>query len=142
MIFGVYGLLRKEEITELKFENISTYCNGYSVKIYKKKSSSYKEPISFIIDSTLCCNIIKIYMNLFDKKKQTGRLIRKLKDSPLEATDCHIGVNTIKEYTKIIAHYLNLENANFYTCHSLKSTGATLLAEGGASLTQLKIAGN
>lgn len=53
-----------------------------------------------------------------------------------------IGENTCRLYAKEIAQFLNIPNADNYTSHSFRVTGATAMVNSGASLLELKAAGN
>jgi hypothetical protein len=49
-----------------------------------------------------------------------------------------IGVNTIAEYPKKIATFLQLPNCNEFTSHAFRRSAATIYADSGASIPQLK----
>jgi hypothetical protein len=49
-----------------------------------------------------------------------------------------IGVNTIAEYPKKIATYLQLPYCNEFTSHAFRRSAATIYADSGASISQLK----
>ena len=53
-----------------------------------------------------------------------------------------IGENTFRVYAKEIATFLNLPNADQYTSHSFRVSGATAMVNSGATMLQLKSAGN
>lgn len=59
-----------------------------------------------------------------------------------KVTPQNIGYKTLGSFPRIIAEQLNLPNADKFTGHSFRRTGATLLAESGCSIIQLKNAGN
>ena len=86
---------------------------------------------------------ISKYVNLFPIEEQTGegRLFRKMSRGSI--TRQVIGENTIAKFGEDIATWLgySLEEAKRYTSHCFRRTGATLLAEKGASHPALKLAG-
>jgi len=71
---------------------------------------------------------------------KTGRFLKKINKSN-KACNQNIGTNTLGEYPRIIATFLNKQDLARYTCHSFRRTGASILAEGGASLLTIKAAG-
>jgi integrase len=54
----------------------------------------------------------------------------------------NIGENMIAKVPKEIATYLKKPHPEEYTSHCFRRTAATILAESGASLPELKIAGS
>lgn len=49
-----------------------------------------------------------------------------------------MGINTISTIPFIVASFLNLEKPDEYTGHSLRATSATVLADSGVSIENLK----
>ena len=92
----------------------------------------------FLVSDPLSIEILTRYMSSFDDK--SGRFFRKLKDD-LKPSLQPIGQMTISNYPQKIAEYLQLPEADKYTSHSFRHSGASILADEGASVLQLQQAG-
>lgn len=77
-------------------------------------------------------------MNSFEEK--SGRFFLKLKND-LKPSRSPIGQNTIASYPQKMAEFLQLPEAEKYTSHSFRHSGATILADAGATVMQLQQAG-
>jgi Phage integrase family len=75
------------------------------------------------------------YLTLVPTK--TGRFFRNCQKNG-KYTKQHIGKNKIAKIAFNIATSLNLPNPNQYTGHSLRVTSATICADAGISITNLK----
>jgi hypothetical protein len=95
-----------------------------------------------ITDSVMRDKISKYY-NLFDEvqKAPGSRLFRKMQNG--KVTNQVIGVNTIAKVGSDIARYLgySADEAKHYTSHCFRRTGVGMLAESGATILMLKLAG-
>jgi integrase len=89
----------------------------------------------FLVSDSLLIEILTRYMNSFDTK--TGRSFRKIKDD-LTPSMVPIGQGMISSYPKKIAEFLQLPDPNQYTSHSFRHSGATILADDGATVMQLQ----
>lgn len=138
LVIGIHGLLRVSELTQLQFVNIKRIDSIYEVYVTKSKTDQASKGFKFYISGP---NIIYIdeYLNYFSSKNKTGRLFRKIVAG--EGCARSIGKNTISSYPKLIASKLNLEEPNSFTGHCFRRSGATIMADLGASKILLKRAG-
>jgi len=90
-----------------------------------------------LITGKIEVDCLKLYLSTFEsgmKDAADGRLWRKLtftKQGKLVATKQKVGKNTIAEYGKDIAKYLQLPEPEKYTGHFIRRTVTTLAAESG-----------
>ncbi|KAJ8963594.1 hypothetical protein NQ317_012696 [Molorchus minor] len=83
---------------------------------------------TFVITKSEWINIIKQYCDLhFFLQIRFGKITRQ-----------PFGHNAIGSFPKKIATYLKLENVNRFTGHCFRRTSATLLANTGGDILQLK----
>jgi len=141
MILAVYGFSRKTELTNIHFKDVRFSADNRAliVEVSRLKSNGAKETSSFAVTDELCVNIVRNYMSCFDREERTGRFFRSLKNG--KATKQPVGVNTLAKVPNHIAMFLGKPNADAFTSHCFRRTAATLLAESGASLPLMKIAG-
>lgn len=93
------------------------------------------KPRSFIIAGVLR-EIVKVYMSLRPSNCTTDRFFLNYRGG--KCTVQPVGKSKFGEMPKIIAAYLKLPNCKIYTGHSFRRTSATLLADAGADLLELK----
>ena len=86
------------------------------------------------------------YLNLFPARRPppgaNQRLFRKINDSKRGVTvpwaSQNVGANTMKAYGKNIATAIGLPNPEKYTGHCWRRSAATLAANAGLTLPQVK----
>jgi len=141
MILAINGFTRKAELLSIEFESLKFSADGTAlmVTVNRLKQSGPPEPSTFAITEQYCVNIVRRYLDCFDQNARKGRLFRYTIGG--KGTMKVIGINTVAKVPKSIAEYLKKDNANKYTSHCFRRTAATLLAESGASLPIMKIAG-
>lgn len=124
-----------------RFEDLNFDSNGLFITMNRRKQQGPKQSTSFLIVDLLMRSIVSQYIEKFQIQDRKGRLFRKLSNNV--PTKQVIGINTISQMSKDIALWLGKspEEAKKYTAHCWRRTGATFVAESGASLQQVKIAG-
>ena len=137
IIVGVYGGMRISEIIALNFEDVKYDQGKYEVIIKCSKADPQGKGHSFLInpqpENTICpCHWISKYINCFEVK--TGRFLRKILNSG--KLSLPVGINTVAKYPKIVADFCGLEGS--FTGHAMRRSSATILADSGASIVQLK----
>jgi hypothetical protein len=81
--------------------------------------------------------MITNYMNLFpDKKDQNLKFFRNIKNGAI-LPNLNVGKDQFAKSIKKVVEYIGLENGNF-TSHGVRRSGASNLAENGATVSQLK----
>ena len=97
-----------------------------------------------LITGRIEVDCLKMYLSTFEsgmRDAAEGRLWRKLtanKEGKLLATKQKVGKNTIANYGKDIARYLQLPEPEKYTGHFIRRTVTTLAAESGLTVQQIK----
>lgn len=132
MIFGICGACRREELTNIKLNDIEDKEIIFLVKIPTTKT--YK-PRSFITTDEFY-TISKKYINLRPKNINTSRFFLNYQNG--KCTQQPVGINKFGKIPMIIASYLQLADPHSYTGHTFRRTSATLLADSGADITTLK----
>lgn len=140
MIIGISGLLRKKEIYELQYENVHLSENEIRIAVLRKKNKGPKEGSYILLTDPLYITVIREYTSRFPSDYK-GPLFHKLKNDLTPILAVRIGENTLGEFAKKIALDLNKQDHEKYTSHSFRRSGATFLADAGASLLTLKQAG-
>ena len=86
-------------------------------------------------DVYINCELVTVFLD------RTGRFYRKI-NGQNHGTNIVVGKHLLKAYPKKIATYLQLQEPDKYTGHSFRGSGATHLADSGATTLQIKRAGN
>jgi integrase len=136
LLFCYFGALRMSECQALCKSDVKITPDGLLVKIIRKKTDKAGVGQSFIVPIqyldmykeymylTSNCESIRLWMT-YDKKKEN------YKNIPM-------GINTLRKIPSQIAAFMGLENPQEYTGHSLRATSATVLADSGVSMENLK----
>lgn len=143
VFFCYYGALRISECCAILRRDCTLTPKGIIVSIIRKKTDKAGVGTTFVVPFISGekvqdpIELFKDYQNrisllnharLFltcDKKTQI------FKNSP-------IGKNTMAKYPSLVAEWLKKENPKAYTGHALRATSATIYADSGASLENLK----
>ena len=127
--------MRCAELTNLSKSDVEDVGGQFIVTI--KDTKNYY-PRNFVVGHQLY-DPVRRYIDLrptdletqrFFLTYQKGKCIRHV-----------MGKNKISEIPKVIALYLNLDDADCYTGHCFRRTGATLLSNSGANLVDVKSLG-
>lgn len=113
-------------------QDVEDLGNKYLVSINDTKNDA---PRQFIIGE-LFYQKVKKYLSIRLNESFTDRFLIQYHNGKCQRQV--IGRNKISEIPQAIASYLNLPNSKLYTGHCFRRTGATLLANSGASTTMLK----
>ncbi|XP_051159761.1 uncharacterized protein LOC127280650 [Leptopilina boulardi] len=132
LIFGINGACRREELSNIKMEDVQHEGNLLLIQIPNTKT---KVPRSFTVDGEFRDIVLK-YEALRPKKTDCSRFFLKLQKG--KCVNQVIGKNKFGKMPSEIATYLKLENPELYTGHSFRRTSVTLLADSGADLITLK----
>lgn len=140
VLFGLSGGLRIEELTMLERKDITEVDGFLKVSLNDSKTG----PRSFIVhphklDHMNAVIMYQNYLKMITPGITSPRVWLRIEDGKLQ--DRPIGKNTLAGITKKIAEYLELPEPSKYTSHSLRRTGATLLAEKGVSTEALRAYG-
>lgn len=131
-IFGIYGACRREELCNLLIEDIELINKTLIVQIPNTKTK---------ISRSFC--IIGKYIDYFSKYAALRPSVINhrrffLKYSNYKCTANPVGINTFGKMPSIIAEFLNLPEPKEYTGHCFRRSSASLLADSGANITEIK----
>lgn len=143
-IFGVYGGLRLEdELTQITWNDVELdpQQNELHVRIAHSKTDQAGRGFFFTLiqendPSIDPITIYKHYLTLVPEKLRTGRFFRYFNKGTIQNRP--IGKSWFGELPKKIAQFLQLPNANEFSGHTLRRTGATFLAN-SEGITQLQL---
>lgn len=138
LIIGIYGALRLSEIAYLDFKDIRKDGPNFMILIRQSKTDQAGIGSEFAISPLSSVDICPVtllisYLNLFPIKQ--GRLFRKMNklDQPTQQV---LGINKIATLPKKVADFLGLTGD--YSGHCFRRSAATIIADSGASMLQIK----
>lgn len=137
-LIGVHCALRISELAYLDFEDVRVDGPNYVIHIGKSKTDQAGVGHDFIIAPSVLedvcpCRHISSYIELFDCR--SGRFFKRIGNNGKPCAQA-VGVNKIAKFPQTIADFLGV-NGNF-TGHTFRRSSATILADHGASVMQLK----
>lgn len=140
-LFATFGGLRISEVTDLKFENVAEKEDLLEITIERSKTDKNATGFIFFVtkssNSALCpLFYYSYYKALVNDPQPTSRLFRQKHAD--RYTKQALGKNQIALVPKDIASFLKLKNYESYTFHAFRRSGATLQANSGVSVMQLK----
>lgn len=136
-VFAIFGALRSSEVVQLTWEDV-TYLNGdLFVKVNRAKNGGQS---SFLIPRKIGDYEVgpdwKTYVDKVPhKKSRIWFTPNRVRDA---YSDQFVGRNSIGGYASEIAEFLQKENASEFTGHAFRRTSATILADLGATILDLK----
>jgi integrase len=140
---------RGVEVAAVNFENITqsvaipTGERQIKVSYLRKKTRGVPEQSYTLITGETEVNIINEYERCFKKEERNGRYFRTLKygmdGTKILGTGRNIGHNTTAKAGIRIATRLGLKDPELYTGHTFRRTAATLCAESGMTLPEIKL---
>ena len=137
------------EGTSINFENvtkpiqISTGETQFKITYLRAKTKGVPETAYTLITGATEVKIINDYEHCYRVEDRKGRYFRMLKyggdGTRIMATAKNIGHNTTAKTGIRIANRLELENPELYTGHIFRRTAATICAESGMTLPEIKL---
>jgi hypothetical protein len=138
---GCGGCCRKVELVDMQRSACRKIGDIYKVTVNRHKTNLGVVPQHVFITHPMFVEVMDKYLALHDVAPDhtCQRLFKKLSKGKI----CNqaIGSNTIGAIPHAIAAYLGKTNPKEYTGHCYRRTGATILANSGLSLLELKQAG-
>ncbi|CAH0552504.1 unnamed protein product [Brassicogethes aeneus] len=134
LIFGICGACRRQEIRNIKTEDVENTGKSFIVKIVESKTKTSR---SFVISDEFY-PICKKYLSLRPSGGDTNKLPFFLNYINEKCTKQPVGINKIGSVPKNIAEFLGLPNKELYTGHCLRRSSATILVDAGGDLLALK----
>jgi integrase len=140
---------RKGELNDITWENMKKVdykdSSLWLITYHKEKQGGRPELSQSLLGDEISNLVFNLYANCFKEEEKVGKFFRKLmwdnKKGTLRATKMHIGKSTLSEYPRTIAHWHGKDNAAMFTNHSVRRTAATRMAENGATVIEIQVAG-
>lgn len=139
LIIGISGACRRDELTQMRVEDIDDKGDVLIIKILKSKN--YKSRTFTITnDNESDIDYLQLFRDYLKLRPvniaSTGRLFLNFRNGL--CTRQPVGSNTIGKIPSDVATFLKLADPQLYTGHCFRRTSATLLVEAGGDILQLK----
>lgn len=131
LIFGVFGAMRIDELTNLQLDHITQLGTLLEIQVPKTKTMRR----SFVIAED-CVNYVKQYQALRPEEVPTNRFFLNYQVG--KCTSQVIGKNKFSTMPKQIAKFLRLPNFESYSGQTFRRSTATILIDKGVNLETLK----
>lgn len=135
MILGIAGTMRSNELWKLGKNAVKKVDERIVVDVLETKN--YKNRQFFVVNTATInyVDIVWAYMQLRPENRVDERFFFAYSNG--RASNLAVGQNLISSIPARVAEYLGLDSTHDYSGHALRRTGATLMANRGASLVQL-----
>ena len=140
---------RGVEAAGITWENVSrtidsvTKESQITIRYKRTKTTGVPETLVALISGRLETKALEEYESCFATAEKTGRYFRKLvctaSGTAITATKQNIGHNTTAKTGVRIANRLGLDSPGLYTGHTFRRTAATICAESGMTLPEIKL---
>lgn len=135
-IFGLAGACRREELAKMKTSDIEDKGNLIVVKIQDSKNHTSR---SFVISAEINDGkYLLFYRKYTALRPSTAHQRFFVYYKRGKCTKQCVGINSFGKMPSEIAAFLRLPNPELYTGHSFRRSSATLLANSGEGLTDIK----
>lgn len=136
VILGIAGAMRKIEIFKLQFLDVNDKAEYIEVNVKDTKTNVDRRFV-VVNDATVnFADILRAYMQMRPPQRTDTRFLVAYRNG--KCTNLPVGINTIGGTPTKMATFLKLPNPEMYTGHSFRRSSATLLANSGANLLQIK----
>lgn len=132
LVVGVSGACRTDELLKMKISHVSPFEGKISIEIPETKTYTSR---AFLITDQSWVKIIEDFLRLRGNIENERFFVQCRYGN---ATNQPFGHNSISQFPKKIATFLKLPHPERFTGHSFRRTAATLLANSGADVLQLK----
>jgi integrase len=154
-ILGTHGLCRMCELVALTRRSIRLIAAGevYEVTIGRVKQKTGRTIFTFLVTDAMYRDILRRYLVLYDARLSADARVGAANGVTIDSRlfmyiskegalqNKPLGVNAIGKTPKLVATALGLATPEDFTGHCWRRTGATVLANSGCSLIQLKQSG-
>lgn len=136
LILGTAGAMRSKEIFELKKCNVVD-CGSYiQVAVLETKNDLDRKFVVVNADGIICADLIRKYMALRPITRTDPRFLVAYQKG--KCVNSAVGYSNVRSIPRIVSKFLGIPIPVRYTGHALRRTSATLLADAGADLLQIK----
>jgi len=141
-LFGIYGGCRKCELCKMKIDDVQDYGDHLFIRLPDTKTGVDR---SFMVvgQQEPALNALVYWRKYIalrpqfpDRHLNKDRLFLHFKKG--KCSQSAVGIHSFGKMPKKIASFLKLEKPELYTGHSFRRTGATLQADAGTDMVNLK----
>lgn len=138
MIIGLSGACRREELKDLRLENVKDEDQVFRFVIPNTKTKIAREffVTSGNIEGVNMVQLVRKYASMRPNHTDHCRFFVSYRNN--RCTKQPVGIHTFGNIPKIIATFLKLAKPEEYTGHSFRRSSASLLADSGADLLTIK----
>lgn len=139
LLFGVFSLGRMAELSKMRWDDIKEdgARSAYVFVLHRVKTPRQAQDQTFFLPY----NVYEVDVRSLVEKYRALTGGHSLMWRRVGSTE-GLSRTSLAETTKVVAHALSLADANEYTGHGLRATGATAMADHGATELELMQAGN
>ena len=140
---------RGAKVTTIMWDDVTQSVNAttneitINIRFQRTKVTGVPEKMLALITGRLEIKAIMEYAACFSEDQQTGRYFRKLSATRggvgITNTKQNVGHNTLAKTAYRIAIRLGLEGPILYTGHTFRRSAATICAESGMTLPEIKL---
>ena len=138
VIFGIAGACRREELCQMTLDDIDDVGSALIVKVRNTKNK-IDRIFTVLNNEEITVNFLQLfrkYLSLRPSHTKHRRLFVFYKNG--KCTSQVVGKNILGQVPKKVATFLKLPDTCTYTGHCLRRSSATLLANEGADLINIK----
>jgi len=138
LIIGIFTLARSAELAALRWDDIkeSEQFSGYEVELKRRKTDRSRRVQHLLVPSDAFGTDFRALFNEYRSSRSGTSLVFTSKDGE------GLAASTIGEACRRAAIFLELPDADLYTGHGLRSSGAIQLATNGATNVEIMMYGN
>lgn len=138
MIIGLSGACRREELKNLRVEDVKDEGNVFRCVIPNTKTKIAREffVTSGNVEQVDMVQIVRKYVAMRPTTTDHCRFFVSHRNN--KCTKQPVGIHTFGSIPKIIATFLKIANPEEYTGHCFRRSSASLLADSGADLLTVK----
>lgn len=144
-LFGVTGALRKSELSQIRFCDVTIHSDHLMVHVFSSKTDRAGNGRNFFllqdIDNPWKCPL-KLYSGyliaLGENPSPNERIWRQYRTASKGFTRQVHGKNYFSTLPRKIAEFLKLDNPKSYTGHAFRRSGATAAVDNGIDMLNLK----
>ncbi|KAI4466034.1 phage integrase-related [Holotrichia oblita] len=135
VICGIFGSCRRHEMCDLRMSDIKREGSVFIINIRPSKTEKGRK--FAVVDSDIFyAKLFDQYISLRPDNISTGRVFLKYNNG--KCIKQAVGINTFGKCPAIVARFLDLPDAVKYTGHAFRRSSATIMANSGMSVDELK----
>ncbi|KAF2897134.1 hypothetical protein ILUMI_09055 [Ignelater luminosus] len=135
LIFGIAGVLRREELYKMTLEDINDTGTVLIITIPDSKTHIQRRFTVIAETTQKNLNLIEIYWKYKaqrPKNVKSNHFFLQFRNGNCKTQV--VGINTFSKIPSNVAKYLSLPNPDHYTGHAFRRSSASLLGDSGGDL--------